>query len=94
MLPYLAFLFAVVLMNIIYGIVKGLGKEKIFVPLLIFFYTSAVFVMWLLIEIGVGENSIPFGLLYRELSVMIVGIFIIGLADWRKEADVIANQTK
>ena len=94
MLPFLAYIFTLVLMNISYGVIKGLGKQKIFILLIIFFNTSSMFVIWILIEIGVGMNSMSFGLLLKELSVLTAGILIIGLADWRKEADVIVNKSE
>ena len=87
-------MFTTVLTFAIYGIVRGLGKEKVFVSLLILFSTVSIFVILFLVLIGVGENSMAFGLLSSEVCVTIAGVFIIGLADWRKEADVIVNQTE
>ena len=93
-MPFLAYVFTAVLMHISYGIIKGLGKEKIFVLLLIFFYANSSLVILLLIKIGVGKNSMSYGMLFEYVCTTISGIFIIGLADWRKEADVIVNQSK
>ena len=91
-MPFLAHMFAFVFKYTIYGIVKGLGKEKKFVPLVILFNTSSIFVILLLILIGVGEASVPLGCLFGEVCATISGIIIV-LADWRKEADAIVNQT-
>ena len=94
LLAYLAYMFSSVSMYTIYGIVRGLGKEKIFIPLIILFYIISIFVMLFLILIGVGENLILYGLLFGEVCGTIAGILIIGLADWRKEADVIVNNSE
>ena len=94
MLPLLANLVAVVTMYVVYGIVRGLGKEKIFVILLMIFYIGSVFVVLFMILIGVGQNSLSFAMLLSEGCITIGGILIIGLADWRKEADVIVNKSE
>ena len=93
-LAFLAYFFAIVFIYTIYGFVRGLGKEKTFVPIMIFLYALSIFVFVLLYLIDVGQNSIYYGIIFGEAFSAIVGIVIIGLADWRKEADDIVKQSE
>ena len=61
MLAFLIFMFAWIFMMAIYGIVKGLGKEKKFVMIILFFFIIVQFPFAvLLIETGFGPNSVPY----------------------------------
>lgn len=92
LLSFIFFSFAWILMMTLYGIVKGLGKEKKFVLMILFCFILVQFPSALLmINLGFGPNSVPCAQAFSAVCVLVGGFFIIGIADWKKEAAAILS---
>ena len=94
LLAFLVWMFACISMFVIYGIIRGLGKEKIYVVQLMAFYVISIFMVLFLILIGAGKNLLYISCLFGEALSVIAGIVIICQSDWRKEADDIVKQSE